>query len=45
VLKKKRSAHAGVASHTPMVNVAAIKLIRNLMGRVGTVVFIRRFFF
>jgi hypothetical protein len=32
VLKKKVSAHAGVASHIPTVNVAAIKLTRNLMA-------------
>jgi len=32
VLKKKVSAHAGVASYTPRVNVAAIKLTRNLMA-------------
>jgi hypothetical protein len=32
VLKKKVAAHAGVASHTPTLNVVAIKLIRNLMA-------------
>jgi hypothetical protein len=32
VLKKKGPAHAGVASHTPRVNVAAIKLTRNLIA-------------
>jgi hypothetical protein len=40
VLKKKVSAHTGIASHTPMVNVATIKLICDFMGRVGTFVFI-----
>jgi hypothetical protein len=40
VLKEKLAAHTGIASHTPMVNVAAIKLTRILTGRVITFVFI-----
>jgi hypothetical protein len=30
-VKKKVAAHAGVASHTPKANVAAVRLVRNFI--------------